>query len=141
MLKFASSSRPFRMPPPPHDPQDRVVLDVIDGWEVRVFEPGGLFDRYFKERGYDHLQLWHPPSGFSLLTPSRLTRNEFEVFPFANWKYGQSDYRVLHQTVRQAMHFSLPRPFLVETLMEVFIEAGSDDSRVGAVVGEKEVRA
>lgn len=121
MLKL-HSNRQRRMPPPPHDPRDRVLLDVIEGWEIRVFEPGSRMERYFSDCGFDHLQLWHASLGFSLLTPSRLTEGRFEVYPLADWKYSVSDYRVLKEIVRQTIQIELPRHQMIETLLEVFIE-------------------
>jgi hypothetical protein len=116
------SKRHRCMPPPPHDPRDRVLLDVIEGWEIRVFEPGSRMERYFSDCGFDHLQLWHAPTGFSLLTPSRLTEGRFEVFPLGGWKYSASDYRILQEIVRQTVQIDLPRRLVIETLLEVFIE-------------------
>ena len=109
-------------PPPPHNPRDRIVIEHVGTWEVRCFTPGSDFDRYFKAKGFDHLQLWHPPSGVSLLTPSKLTRNEFEIFPFAGWKYSAKNYPALRKTVREVLHLSLPDPYLIDTLIAVFVQ-------------------
>ena len=113
-------------PPPPHDPRDRVFLDVVDGWQVRVMEPGGACERYFGREGFGHLQFWYPPSGLSVLTPSELTRHQFEIYVDDNWKYSSADYRTIRDRVLRTFGFCLPRPSFVETLIEVFIESARD---------------
>ena len=113
-------------PSAPHDPWDRVLLDVIDGWQVRVPEPGGACARYFGQAGFGHLQLWHPSTGLSLLSPSEITNYRFEFCTLANWKFSHEDYLVIREMVHQALHVDLPRPFFVETLMEVFIESARE---------------
>ncbi len=70
--------------PPPHDPAEREVAHAVDGWEVRVFT-GSKF-AYFAPRGLWHVQLWHPRACVSVLTPSRLTAEAYEIFPSAGWK-------------------------------------------------------
>lgn len=89
-----------RRPPPPHDPTERVLALVVDDWEVRLYE-GRKFE-YFSTRGLLHLQLWHPGSGVSVLTPSRLTNGLFEVFPIDDWKARVSSYESLAPLVRSA---------------------------------------
>ena len=107
-----------------------MVLDVIDGWEVRVFEPLGHALRNQGSKGFDHLQLWHPSAGVSLLTPSILTGHQFEVYPLADWKYSESNYGTLWQLVREVLHLTLPRPSVVETLLEVFTEVYEEGAGV-----------
>ena len=126
MADVAVRQMPNPQPPPPHDPWDRVLLDVIDGWQVRVPEPGTACARYFGRSGFGHMQLWHPSTGLSVLSPSDLTNHRFEICTLANWKYSHADYLVIRETVRQELHVDLPRPFFVQTLMEVFIESARD---------------
>ena len=140
MLSTAARYALPRFSPPPHDPRDRVVLDVIEGWEVRVFEPVGAVECSLRMKGFDHLQFWHPPAGFSMLTPSILTGQEFEVYPFAHRKYSCADYQALRQTVREALHLTLPSPFIVETLLEIFTEVyengrGVDSGLSSSLIG------
>ncbi len=80
-------------PPPPHDPRERDLALKIAGWEVRLF--GGRMFEYFVTRGFWHMQLWHPVSRISILTPSRLTRGCYEAFPLASWKAQAPDYMSL----------------------------------------------
>jgi hypothetical protein len=80
-------------PPPPHDPRERELALVTDGWEVRLFA-GSKF-QYFVTRGFWHLQLWHPRERVSVLTPSRLTCGFYEAFPVAHWKAQAATYHAL----------------------------------------------
>ena len=66
----------------------------------------------------------------SLLTPSILTGHQFEIYPLADWKYSESDYSTLWQLVREVLHLTLPKPFIVETLLEVFTEVYEEGAGV-----------
>ncbi len=72
--------------PPPHNPTERTRIGRIDEWEVRVFPQNDTQHPYFKQNGFLHLQLWHPTWMLSVLTPSRLTDNFYEIFPFQKGK-------------------------------------------------------
>jgi hypothetical protein len=50
-------------------------------WEVRVFARTDFRYRYLVGHGMWHLQLWHSGRGVSVLTPSALTRDCYEIFP------------------------------------------------------------
>lgn len=67
--------------PPPHDPGERTPVAWVGLWEVRQFPDGDARLRYFRPRGFHHLQLWHPSARISILTPSRLTAGLFELWP------------------------------------------------------------
>ena len=82
-------------PPAPHDPRERELAMLADGWEVRVF--GGRKFQYFVGRGFLHVQLWHPEERISILTPSRLTCGFYEVFPVLDWKARAADHDRLAQ--------------------------------------------
>ncbi len=105
----ASSVEAFERawPPPPHDPRERDLVLALSGWEVRVF--GGEKFRYFVERGFWHLQLWHAETGVSVLTPSRLTCNEYELYPSAGFKGRAASYAALAQLVAAEHDCRLPR--------------------------------
>ena len=105
------------LPPRPHDPGQRILVDTCAPdlphptyrhWEVRQFDPAGIFHCYFGDHGMLHLQLWHPWSGVSLLTPSRLTAGRYEVFPSAGWKLADGDYGVIATAVRREHGVALP---------------------------------
>lgn len=114
---YRGRSRPSLRPPRPHDPDERILVDTCPPglgvptyrhWEVRLFDPAGLFHFYFGAKGMLHLQLWHPWSGVSLLTPSRLTSARYEVFPVAGWKLAATDYAELVAAVHAEHGITLP---------------------------------
>lgn len=109
--------QPRHRPPRPHDPGERLFVETCAPdlthptyrhWEVRLFDPAGIFHCYFGDHGMLHLQLWHPWSGVSLLTPSRLTAGRYEVFPCAGWKLADSDYDVIASAVRREHGVAVP---------------------------------
>lgn len=77
-------------PPPPHDPAEREIAQTIGDWEVRVFADGKF--GFFVERGLWHVQLWHPGARVSVLTPSRLTGDAYEIFSSSGWKRRATAY-------------------------------------------------
>jgi hypothetical protein len=77
---------PRAWPPPPHDPRERVVLCRAGDWQVRAFLATDPRFAYLAPRGLWHLQLWHPRAAVSVLTPSGLTLDRYEVYPVAGWK-------------------------------------------------------
>src|SRR5687768_16947328 len=80
------SQAQVRLPPPPHDPRDRIVVSRAGQWEVRVFSESDPKFVYLMTHGMWHLQLFHPTRGISVLTPSALTRQCYELFPIRGWK-------------------------------------------------------
>jgi hypothetical protein len=66
-------------PPPPHDPRERRLLTSADGWQVRVFGEQDFRYAYFARNSMLHLQLWHVERHVSVLTPSRLTADCWEL--------------------------------------------------------------
>jgi hypothetical protein len=64
--------------PRPHDPDDRVLLAMLAGWELRDFAADSDFARFFARHGLAHRQLLARAEGVSILTPSTLTNGEFE---------------------------------------------------------------
>jgi len=69
------------LPPPPHDPRERIIVSRAGAWEVRAFaETDPKFD-YLIRHGMWHLQLWHPGERVSILTASALTAGCYELFP------------------------------------------------------------
>jgi hypothetical protein len=94
-------------PPPPHDPRERELVTSLRGWEIRVF--GEHRFQYFVRHGFWHLQLWQPAARVSVLTPSRLTCELYEVFPVAGWKGHASKYQELAELVQGEHGLELPR--------------------------------
>jgi hypothetical protein len=104
-------------PPPPHDPRERAVLfHIAGGWEVRAFPRDDRRFAYFVPRGLWHLQLWHPSRRISILTPSRLTRGLYEIFPVNGWKTAAPDIDELRSAVESAHAVTLPGPAALAAL-------------------------
>lgn len=113
-------------PPPPHDPSERILVEFLGDWEVRIFSPSGIFHRYFSAKGMLHVQLWHPEAGVSLLTPSPITAGRYEVFPLAGWKHARHSYRALADEVRAGCGLDLPREERVQALIAMFAAAHTE---------------
>jgi hypothetical protein len=64
---------------PLHAPDDREFLTRADGWEVRVFGERDARYAYFARKQMLHLQLLHRAFGVSVLTPSKLTGDRWEL--------------------------------------------------------------
>jgi hypothetical protein len=67
-------------PLPPHDPTERVLVAREGVWDVRQFPENDPKFAYFAKRGFLHLQLWDAAGATSILTPSKLTGGNFEVW-------------------------------------------------------------
>lgn len=65
--------------PPLHAPQDRELIANVGPWEVRRYAGADERFAYFSSRAFLHVQLWCPHRQISVLTPSRLTRGQFEI--------------------------------------------------------------
>lgn len=65
--------------PPMHDPDRRVEVAVIPGWEVRVLPFNHPGSASLARRGMHHLQLWSPLWQISAVSPSALTDGRWEV--------------------------------------------------------------
>ena len=118
-----SLDRPEAPPLRPHDPEDRVVVAELDGWEARVFPSDGRMHEYFLPRGLLHVQLWHPVRRVSVLSPSRLTLDRWEVFPVAGWSMPIADERILRDIMATKLASPLPRRSFVEAMQRWFVDA------------------
>lgn len=83
-MRHGSTAPPQRarrpVPPPrPHDPAERELVAQVGPWQVRRLAHGSAKLEYCARRGFLHLQLWHPQAGVSVLTPSRLTGDQYDV--------------------------------------------------------------
>lgn len=110
-------------PPPPHDPRERVLATLIDGWEVRAFPPDDRKFQYFVTRGFLHVQLWHPRMRVSVLTPSRLTGDQYEVFPCGGWKAQVSEPAPLRGLVARTHGVAMPSVGRLATIIEWYVRA------------------
>jgi hypothetical protein len=65
---------------PLHDPDDRVLLAELGAWQLRQFAEHDSRLAYFAAKGFAHVQLWHAASRISIVSPSKLTGGNFEVW-------------------------------------------------------------
>jgi hypothetical protein len=65
---------------PLHDPTERELVAFAGDWELRQFSESDRRFAYFVTKGFAHVQLWHRASGTSIITPSRMTGGNFELF-------------------------------------------------------------
>lgn len=65
---------------PQHDPELREEIGHFSDWELRQFRQDDARLGHFLRHGLLHVQLVHRDAGISILTPSRLTRQRWEVF-------------------------------------------------------------
>ena len=121
-------SRRRATPPPLHDPCERILVESLGEWQIRIFRPSGDFHRYFAAKGILHVQLWHPEARVSLLTPSPLTAGRYEVYPFAGWKHARHSYQMLAEEVRAGCGLELPREDRVLALVAMFGRPHRGDS-------------
>ena len=116
----APLARASKWPPPPHDPRERDRLLVLGDWEIRLF--GEHKFRYFVTHGFWHLQLWHQAKCVSVLTPSRLTCNQYEVFPVLGWKARAAKYAELSALVEGEHAILLPPQRELRDLESALVE-------------------
>jgi hypothetical protein len=62
---------------------------------------------YLAARGFAHVQLWHPGLCVSVLTPSRLTGEAFEVFPIAGHRL-RADWATVRRALAAEHGLELP---------------------------------
>ena len=63
-----------------HSLVERQRFATLGEWEVRRHLETGGQHAYFAPRGFLHLQLWHASAEVSILTPSQLTNDRFEIW-------------------------------------------------------------
>ncbi len=110
----SGESRLQAWPPPPHDPRERDLVLRVDSWEIRLF--GEHKFQYFVRHGLWHAQLWQPEARVSVLTPSRLTCELYEVFPIAAWKARAESYDELAELIEREHRVVLPRRVVWQAL-------------------------
>ncbi|MBX3225658.1 MAG: hypothetical protein KIT84_31230 [Labilithrix sp.] len=106
-------------PPPPHDPRDREEAYALGEWQVRV-ATGRMFE-YFVPRGLWHVQLWHPETRISILTPSRLTMGAWEAFPLQTWKARRETWSSLALALAAEHDVKLPSAAEVAWVESTFV--------------------
>jgi hypothetical protein len=117
----APSAGPNEAPPPPHDPSERELAHVLGDWEVRIF--GDRKFSYFVERGLWHVQLWHPAARVSVLTPSRLTRDAYEVYPSRGWKARAATHAEVGRLVSEEHGVRFVNEAALAAIERIFVHA------------------
>ena len=100
-----------------HTDTDRILVYWLGEWDVRMSDPRSDLHRLLAINGMFHLQLWHPDSGTSILTPSTFTDHSFEVNPLFGDPFRTHSYPEMCSVIRAAKQIDAPPPHL---LMEVF---------------------
>jgi hypothetical protein len=116
------------LPPPPHDPEERTLLTRCDGWEVRVFGETDFRHAYFARKSMLHLQLWHPERRVSVLTPSRLTADRWELYSEQTHKLRLRKRAMLVRVLAEQHGLRLPNPSTLAGLEFWFVEVPSGSS-------------
>ena len=63
-----------------HDPSRRDCMLKLVGWQIRVIMRNDNRHTPMAAQGLLHLQLWHPGTKTSVLTPSNFTDRKFELW-------------------------------------------------------------
>ena len=100
-----------------HTDVNRTLVYWLGEWDVRMSDPGSDLHRLLTVNGMFHLQLWHPESKTSILTPSSLTEQHFEVTPLFDGVFQTRSYPEMCSVIQAAKKIEAPPPQL---LMEVF---------------------
>lgn len=101
----------------PHDPDDRVTIAQLGRWELRDFAAGSSFALFFARHQIEHRQLLDLELGVSVLTPSPLTEDQFELCAADGWRFRTSRERVLRERVRERYGVDLPQGVTLRALV------------------------
>jgi hypothetical protein len=107
--------------PPPHDPEERERPHTIGVGEVRVINHAKF--GFFVERGLWHAQLWHRTARVSVLTPSRLTGDAYEIFPSAGWKRRASSHREIMRALFEEHAIAFVSEDALREVERIFVRA------------------
>ncbi|MGB0911211.1 MAG: hypothetical protein ACPGYT_12680 [Nitrospirales bacterium] len=123
-------------PPPPHDPRERKCIGHIDQWEARIFSQTESKHHYFAKRGLLHIQLWHPHLHISILTPSRLTANYYEIFPIQGNKISVCCLDTVNNLLHDFYQLSHLDPLTIRFTERYFVLAESLQAVIGKSIQE-----
>ena len=93
----------------PHDPDDRVTIAHLGRWELRDFAAGSSFATFFARHQLEHRQLLELELAVSVLTPSPLTDDQFELCDARGRRFRTSSERALREQVREWYGVELPQ--------------------------------
>ena len=100
-----------------HDHRRRVIVFWLGEWEVLMHPPCSDLHRLLVVNGMFHLQLWHPQSRTSILTPSAFTKGMFEINSLFGSEYTSRVYGELPPILHAAKRVHAPIP---ERVSDVF---------------------
>lgn len=101
----------------PHDPEDRVTIAVLGRWELRDFAAGSTFAAFFARHQVEHRQLLDVELGVSVLTPSPLTDDQFELCDARGWRFRAGRERAMREHVRERYGVELPQGVTLRALV------------------------
>jgi len=104
------------VPPWPHNPNERIPIGEVLGWELRVVPRTEPTHKFLIQQELLQLQFWHPDAKVSLLTPSPAIRG-CPVHQIAGWTVLNAPEPKVRSIVRS---FGLPLPALshIEALVQ-----------------------
>ena len=106
-----------------HNHRLRVLVFWLGEWEVLMYRPCSDMHRLLVVNGMFHLQLWHPESLTSILTPTTLTEGQFEVSPLFGSEFKTEAYDELRPILQAARNISPPPPeFVSDIFFAMFSE-------------------
>lgn len=118
-----------------HDPDARVPVLRVGDWEVRALRRGSPRFRRLHRRGGLHVQLWDPAAGVSVVTPSALTGQRFEICRRGDRPIAVPRPPQLHGTVADLGAAPLPTMREIALLADWFTRAGRRGRGAGPAAG------
>ena len=100
-----------------HTEREKSLVYWLGEWDVRMSEPKSELHRLLVINGMFHLQLWHPESKTSILTPSPITDELFEATPLFGSEFRAASYAEIRSVVQAARQIEPPS---AQLLMDVF---------------------
>ena len=91
-----------------HDHHRRALVFWLGEWEVLMYRPCSDMHHLLVVNGMFHLQLWHPESKTSILTPTALTDGKFEVAPLFGSEFRTDSYEDLAPILEAARNLLIP---------------------------------
>jgi hypothetical protein len=106
-----------------HNHRLRALVFWLGEWEVLMYRPCSDVHRLLVVNGMFHLQLWHPESQTSILTPTSLTGGMFETTPLFGSAFQCEDYKEMAAIIEAARNIRAPTP---DMLSDVFFAMFSE---------------
>jgi len=107
-----------------HRTQHRACVQKYFGWQLCVIPYNDPHHRDASQAGHLHLQLWHPGTRTSILTPSGLTSRTYEVWNERfHLRFGE--YCCVAATIENELGVQLPSSAWIEQYLCWFVWAPS----------------